>query len=332
MNLRILIALLLIALTATRGNAQTCCSGGVPVSSNLGLPPSAGQTLQFSLTYDLNVLETLKSGTRREPDNNRSRRTHSTLLELGYSFNERFSVDGFFSFVRQEREITNNLGNRNFTFSQGVGDAVFLLKYKLLANRNDYTTLHAALGVKAPFGPSDLRDGDSPVQLPADLQPGSGAWDGILWAQLTHVLALRPSMSLILTGTYSYKGVNDNYFGGRQSYQFGQEFFVLAGVSDRLLLGKSVLIDPALTLRYRQVRPDRVDELKLPSTGGRWLFINPSLSYWPRDDLSISAGVEFPLFADITGTQVTPTYRLNVGAYYRISLKNSEVIHPTINF
>ena len=251
-------------------------------------------------------------------------------MELGYSFSDRFSIDGFFSFVRQEREIINNSGEENFTFSQGIGDAFFLFKYKLLATDNNNTTVHTALGVKAPFGASDLRNGDSPVQLSADLQPGSGAWDGIAWAQLTHVLAFRPSMSFMATGAYSYKGINNNYFNGAQSYQFGQEFFVVAGVSDRLIFGK-VLIDPAVTLRYRRVRPDQVDELELPSTGGQWVFINPGLSYWLRDDMSLSAGIELPLFADIMGTQVTSTYRINVGIYYRLSLKTSKSIQP-LNF
>ena len=80
---------------------QTCCSGGVPLSSNLGLPTGEAKTFQIAMTYDLNVLETLKTGKQRLEDDSRSRRTHSGILELGYSFTDRFSMDGFFSFVRQ---------------------------------------------------------------------------------------------------------------------------------------------------------------------------------------------------------------------------------------
>ena len=71
-------------------DGQTCCSGGVPVSSNLGLPSEGKNTLQFSLNYDLNVLETLKSGTEVLEDDSRSRRTHSILFQAGYSITERF--------------------------------------------------------------------------------------------------------------------------------------------------------------------------------------------------------------------------------------------------
>lgn len=42
------------------GFGQTCCSGGVPLSSNLGLPTGEQGTIQMALTYDLNVFRNLK--------------------------------------------------------------------------------------------------------------------------------------------------------------------------------------------------------------------------------------------------------------------------------
>ena len=110
--------------------SQTCCSGGVPLSSNLGLPASEAKTLQFALTYDLNVLETLKTGRQTLEDNSRSRKTHSGILEVGYGFTDKFSIDGFKSpswwghyFVRiisdswqDERENTSGY-IRYFTFA-----------------------------------------------------------------------------------------------------------------------------------------------------------------------------------------------------------------------
>ena len=88
--------------------AQTCCSGGVPISSNLGLPPSEKQTFQVSLTYDLNVLRTLQSGWQvlEQVTQSSERVTHSAMLQLGYNFTERLSADAFFSYVYQERITT----------------------------------------------------------------------------------------------------------------------------------------------------------------------------------------------------------------------------------
>jgi len=307
--------------------AQTCCSGGVPLSSNLGLPAAESQSLQFSLTYDVNVLKTLKSGSDVLNDQSRNRTTHSGLLELGYSFSKRISVDGFFSFVRQERTISQ-FGNKNFTYSQGIGDAVVLFKYQLFSTEDNTTQLYGAAGVKAPLGASDLRDPISDITLNADLQPGSGAWDGILWAQLTHVTSFRPSMSLLATATYALKGKNNSYFGS-QIYQFGKELQLSAGISDRLILG-TALIDPALLFRYRNVQADQNDGADLPSTGGNWLFFNPSISFWLSPNTSLNINGEVPLLANLEGTQVTPTYRFNIGFFQKLLLSKKEKLIPDL--
>ena len=307
---------------------QTCCSGGVPVSSNLGLPPSEAKTLQVAMNYDLNVLETLKSGLQTLEDDSRSRKTHALMIQVGYSFSERIAADLFLPWVRQERTISQ-FGNTNFTSTDGVGDAVFLLKYKLLAKNQNATTLTAGVGAKFPTGASNLTD-DRGIGLNADLQPGSGALDGILWSQFTQVIPTRPSMNIMATGIFSYKGENSAYFGS-QVYQFGPELRLRLGISDRLLVGKQ-LLDPTIMLSYRLAMPDQVNHAELPSTGGNWLFINPGMTYWIGANTSANINVELPLRADITGTQVTPTYRLNVGLFQRIQLgKRSPLMVDPLN-
>ena len=234
-------------------NAQTCCSGGVPISSNLGLPFGEGQTLQFNLNYDLNNLNTQKTGVTVDGDKTRERITHSTLLQLGYSFNKKWAVDVLFSYVRQERRIFRQNNLADFTFTEGFGDLVLLLKYKLLSAQDDATSLSVGLGTKLATGAADRRFNG--IRLNADLQPGSGATDGLFWAQFTHQVAFRPSLGMSLNTIYSYKGTNNNYLPITvnnetisQAYQFGEEWQLIFNISDRLILGKN-LIDPYLTLR-----------------------------------------------------------------------------------
>lgn len=124
--------------------AQTCCSGGVPLSGNLGLPSSDKNSWQFTLNYDFNVLNTLKFEDKILEDGTRKRTTHSALLEVGYTFSDKFSLDGFFSIVRQERKITPQTQPSTLVSTSGIGDAVLLAKYKILP------FLHLGLGVKAP--------------------------------------------------------------------------------------------------------------------------------------------------------------------------------------
>ncbi len=323
--MRLTCCLILTALLAcyTPVLAQTCCSGGVPLSSNLGLPPTDAQTLQFTLSYDVNVLKTLKFEQEQLDDNSRIRRTHSILLEFGYSFSTRFSVDGFFSWVLQERVI-NQFGNTDFTSTQGIGDAVFLFKYRLWSAPQNTTILTAGIGVKAPFGASDLTRSDGRPII-ADLQPGSGAWDGIFWGQFTHISRIRPTLSITATTSYSFKGKNDTYLGS-QTYQFGNEFQLIAGLSDRFTIG-STMVDPTLVFRYRNQVNDRLNDNEFPNTGGNWVFINPGLQWWIKPQFSIQANAEFPLYAQVIGTQLSPTFRVNTGLYYRISFGRTKTIN-----
>ena len=309
-------------LKISSGVAQTCCSGGVPLSGNLGLPASASGTVQLSLTYDLNVLETLKSGRRTLEDDSRSRRTHSWLLEGSYTFSDRFSVDAFFAYVRQEREI-RQFGNVNFSATNGVGDAVLLLKYNLLTTSDLSTVWQVGAGPKIPLGPSDLVN-DIGLALNADLQPGSGAWDAVFFSQFSRVTKFRPTLSMVATALYGLKGKNREYFGV-QTYQFGNEAQVSVGVSDRLLFGRAI-VDPSLTVQFRDQRADEIDGETLPSTGGSWAFLNPAVAWWVSPDWSLNIGASLPIFSSITGTQVTPTYRFNTGVFYRFATKNRKII------
>jgi hypothetical protein len=304
------------------------------LSSNLGLPASQANILQLNLSYDLNVLDRLQRGTFLENDQSRRRTTHSILLEAGYSFTNRLSADVFLSYVRQERNIQRAISD-DFDYTQGLGDAVLLLKYKALSIDQDNTTLTIAAGVKFPLGASDLKD-QSGITLNADLQPGSGAWDGILWSQFTHNLTFRPSMSFAATATYSRKGVNDNYLAvfnptsnqtNAQAYKFGDEYQVMLSLSDRLLLGNA-LIDPSITFRYRKAFTDQQNDIDLPNTGGEWIFFTPGISYWLLDKLSLNANIDLPVYSFIEGLQVTPTYRLNVGIYYQINFNPKDPHFP----
>ncbi len=326
MSLRTILLLLTTSWSASL-LAQACCSGGVPVSGNLGLPAASGQVLQLSLSYDWNVLKTLKAGTETLDDDSRNRTTHSILLEAGYSFTNRFSVDGFFSFVRQERTI-NQFGDANFTYSQGIGDAVILFKYKLLSFQNDATALQLGFGPKIPLGAANRTDTRG-ITLNADLQPGSGAWDAIFWSQLTHATTFRPSLSIIGTLTYAYKGINNSYLGN-STYQFGQEWQIMAGLSDRLFVGKNIL-DPSLRVQYRTVQADLFNGENQPGTGGDWVFLTPGLTYWLNPDFSVNANLSLPVYARLENTQVTPTFRFTTGIYYRLAFaKKSPFLSPPV--
>ena len=110
--------------------SQTCCSGGVPLSGNIGFAGAGIGTLQMELSYDLNYLSLLKRGSERILEDSRIRLTQSMLYKAGYSITDYLAVDALFSYVFQNRR-TQFQENTSVVETQGVGDALVMLKLVL---------------------------------------------------------------------------------------------------------------------------------------------------------------------------------------------------------
>jgi len=222
--------------------------------------------------------------------------------------------------TNQEREI-HFLGSvSDFTSTSGLGDVVVLGKYNLL-KKEKKGNLAIAVGLKLPTG-SSTKVNNNNLQLNADLQPGSGAFDQILILEYQKSLKVRPSTTFFSRGIVTRKGINNNYLGNNQ-YQFGLEWQGYLGLSDRILVGKRI-IDPSLALRFRGAGADQFNQRDQTGTGGRWVFLNPSINFWRGQNMSFSVSGDVPIFSYVVDTQVTPTYRINFGVFYKFSLKKEK--------
>ncbi len=301
--------------------SQTCCSGGVPLSSNLGMPPEDQGIWQFSISYDHLVLNTLKEGSITLDDQSRIRKTKSILTEVGYGITKRIAVDILIPYVYQERRI-EQFGRTDFVSTNGIGDIALLLKYKLTDPLDTRQNLLLGIGPKMPTGKSDFTRTDG-ILLNADLQPGSGAWDGLLYAFYNRNFSFRPSMGVSLSAVYSIKGVNPDYLNG-QSYQFGNELVSQLSFSDKVNLGRA-LFDLSVSFRYRQQQDDSFNETTLPNTGGQFLFLTPGIAYLLSSSTSLTFSGDIPIYSYVNGTQLAPTYRLNIGLF--ITLRKKEILN-----
>ena len=126
---------------------------------------------------------------------------------------------------------------------------LFEVSYGLTSNISlniiDQRELALGVGPKLPFGNSDIRDGD--ILLPADMQPGTGAWDGILWGYFYQ--GFLPKMPANIFSTLSYRFTGKS----KRTYEFGDEFSATFGGSYRTKYG----IDFSLLTRYRSVTADK---------------------------------------------------------------------------
>ncbi|WP_405247531.1 hypothetical protein [Cellulophaga sp. Asnod2-G02] len=322
--MRILLTFLILGIFISQGIAQTCCSGGVPLSNNLGLPNDGKGVLVVGLNYDYNNLNTLNAGTVKLDDSSRQRVTNSVLLNVGYSFTDKFAIETLLTWVNQSRTITQ-FGNQNFTETSGVGDAVILFKYSIPAFLGNRTVLNLGVGAKLPLGDSDILS-DQGIQLTADLQPGSGAWDGLVWASASKSLNFRPSTTVSGSITYRFTGVNNAYLNNEATYEFGDEIQANIGFSDQLLV-LNTIINPGIVFKYRKAFGDRIDTQEIPNTGGQWVFLRPQVTVQLSSSLAINSRLELPIYSDVEGTQLTPTLRFSTGISFKLPNKKKVLIN-----
>jgi len=320
MKYRIIILTFFIVGSITT-NAQTCCSGGIPLSNNLGLDISEKGTIQIGLSYDYNNLNTLNSGTENLNDNSRLRITHSVLLNVGYSITDRFSAEALFSWVNQRRKISQ-LGNNTLDQTSGVGDAVVLLKYNFPKLLGENSAFNIGLGTKIPIG-SSTETNDIGIVLNSDLQPGSNAWDIIYYSLLSKNLNSRPSFSVFSRIIYRSSGTNNSYLKTSE-YKFGNELQAFIGFSDQFILFNT-LADPSLSFKYRSAEKDAIDGFDIESTGGKWVFLVPNFSIQISPSISFNTKAEIPIYSNVDGTQLTPTFRVSSGILINITRKQKKL-------
>ena len=290
--------------------AQACCSAGVPLLGSLELSATPVGNWQFSLTYEYNYLNDVLSGTEEITDDFRERTVHSALFETSYGFARHFSASLLLALIQQEREIGATFvhGTTDFLRTRGAGDAVFLIKYSLIpltmANQRE---IAIGLGPKFPLGRSGLTTNG--VLVPPDMQPGSGAWDGILWAYFYQGFLPKTTANIFSTISYRLTGTNNDL------YRFRNEFTANLGTSYRT----NYPFDFSLAVRFRQVQADRRNDFEIDNTGGTWISAIPGVNIKFKKDWSLRLSGQIPLYRELKGTQLTTSYRISTSLFYSFS-------------
>ncbi len=297
--------------------AQACCSGGTPLSSNLGIQSLEDKFLQLQLSYDYNTQRDLVLGSRQLEDDSRHRDTHSILLRASYAFAPKWSITGLFSLVRQEENVFRSTGSFS-TSAQGIGDVVGLIQYSVLQSQN--TALIAAGGLKFPIGVTSRLDERTGILLNPDLQPGTGAWDWIFGLHLSQNHFIKTNLTSFITSTYRLT-TKDDRFGGQQIYEFGDEWISQIGFRDRYFAG-SFLLDPSILFKYRYTQKDRVEKSFVPNTSGHWIHLVPAIDFAFTPDLALGFSYEFPLYRSLSGTQLTTSRKITVSLNYTFKVKD----------
>ncbi|MDP2364954.1 MAG: hypothetical protein Q8M94_14440 [Ignavibacteria bacterium] len=291
--------------------SQACCSAGTPMLSSLETSTTDIGSLQFSFTYDYNSLQSVLEGTKKLDDRTRERITNSALLELTYGLTNNISITGLFSFANQRRIINSSIGTEDLLSSSGIGDALLLIKYELISQTLlNQRQLAVGIGPKFPTGASDVTQNG--ILLPADIQPGSGSWDLVLWSYYSQGFMPNIPLNIFASGSYKINSQNKRFSNSDAGYKFGNEFVGSIGAGYRT----DNIFDYSLAFRFRTTSVDQFDNEVIPNTGGLWFYIIPGLNIKVTDNFITRLSGQIPVYRNLKGTQLTSTYTLSASFFY----------------
>lgn len=315
----ILFPILFPAFTAGTALGQTCSCGGAPLISSQTSGATGAGNLLAGFTYEYHDISSLYSGTSELRDNTVERNTKSALLELHYGITDRLSVSGTFTWVAKSRTTGLQLpGGRQTLQTSGIGDGLMILKYTVL-QQSVWLPAHLSVGggTKAPIGSFSLaNDG---FLLNADMQPGTGSWDAVLWSYAATSFRAGSTFNMFWQTSYRHTGTGER-FGEDDLYQFGNELVSSLGVSGQIAGNLSYMMQ----LRYRSTSTDRLNDSLMPNTGGKWVSVVPALNYAISDLVTLRLSGRAPVYQHLSGTQPTTSYALSGSLFLNFNKSDGE--------
>ena len=294
--------------------SQACCTVGTSISNGGERSAIPFNTLSTAFSFQHNVLNTAYQSSAEIQDPLKRKSTVTNFnLEIEYGLAEKVSILLILPYSNRSRETTvTNLetnGTEVINFSgDGFGDIIILGKYEVITP-SILSTFGLALGGGAKLPTGSFEEEKNGTRLSIDLQPGTGATDLLLWA---HTMYAFPSLSLSFNANflYRYSGVNlDNY-------RYGDEF--LTSLNGAYAITDFIAIN--LQLKARFLDRDYWRGRFLPSTGGTFIDLTPSLIYY-EGKFSLRVFTQVPLYRDLLGIQLAVTEMFGTEISYIFSLK-----------
>jgi len=304
---------------------QACCSGGVPISNQIGVRPADKHQLSIRGTYDGNFLNSFYNGSDKLDDTNVKRFSQTFFVQGIYGVSDRLSINAMMAYVHHTRTVTSAFADVPPTKVSGIGDAILLLQYKLVQFKE--SSIYINSGLKIPTGNSEMKD-ENEIILPADLQPGTGSWDLVFSSGYVKNHFIRPGMSFTSTIVSKLNSYSERY-NGQQQYKYGNDFQFLLGITDSFIL-RNIILNPGFLFRFWHTSPDKIDDNLFPNTGGTWIYIAPSLNIQFTNNISGFASAEIPVYQNLEGTQLSTTMRFSLGFQLNIPTSKNKLLIPEL--
>jgi hypothetical protein len=305
-----------------------CASCGCTLSSDWESQGFTTQTgWKLDLRYDYINQDQLRSGTGaisaaaasaivNNGDNQeveKYTRNHYYTASIDYSGSANWGVNVQLPFIVRPHSTLGTAsdgytpgpdGGQYDSKTSSLGDIKVIGRYQGFTPQHNFGVL---LGVKLATGSykktGTSTDPGNPGDVPIDrgLQPGTGTTDAIVGAY--HFDALGKDWSYFAQATYQ------SALNSKDQYRPGDGFNLNLGL--RYMGFDSVM--PQLQLNARRVARDSGNNADTISTGGTLVYLSPGLVVPVAKQSSIYGYIQFPVYQNVNGVQLTPRYTLSLG-------------------
>jgi hypothetical protein len=235
-----------------------------------------------------------------------STENRNLVLAFSHNFGKRFGVtiSGGVG-ARDHDHIHHHHGATiydNWKFTE-LGDVRVMGRYQLLSVANPLKPTNGGItfGLKLPTGKFDIANDKGQV-AERSMQPGSGTTDLMLGGYY-HQRLTALGVSWFAQGQYQHAlNSRDNYKPGAQ---LGLDVGVRKGIAGNLGL--------LVQLNYVRKGADSGSEAEPESSGGRFLYATPGLSYALTSKQQVYMFYQAPLHRHVTGVQLTANRALVFG-------------------
>jgi len=259
----------------------------------------------------------------------------SVKLQLDYGLTSRFTLGVMLPFVdrlhqhlaHEEEEVIGGEVGQTETVNvterwryQEFGDMQISTRYLLLQQTTPYSpALSLILGAKLATGRTNIKN-DEGEAAELTLQPGQGAWEGIVGFSYTQNFAVstlrrETALASFFVTTLGRFPVAVGKFG----YEPGGQMLLNVGVSYPLFRKFQLLGQVNFSYRDRD-SIGHAPGLEKSDSGREEIFLSPGVRYNLTDTLALYTIVPVTAYRRVNGIQLTSDWSITSGLYYRFNL------------
>ncbi len=292
--------------------AQGCCSVSIPTLGSTESGSIAFGSMRVGINYlYTNTSTTFNDDIKIQDPLKRKAFGHNLVFDAEFGIWQNLSFFVLLPYNHYSRSTTVTSTTVVYKNS-GLGDLTVLLKYNAInpSFAMPYQ-LSVGSGIKLPTG--EFQTESQGVQLPLDIQSGTGTLDFVLWSFFT--ANFLEDFTFTQSALFKFAGKNS------EGYDIGNELLTVTG----LLYNVVDEIQPNILFRLQKRWNDRleIDSIGsqiIPNSGRILIEVIPGVVFNYSNILTTRLFFTFPIYIKVNGTQLSPSWRVGTEFHYNFNL------------